>query len=130
MSDSYPRKCSTMQHGNSSFFSLNGFPPRCQMTLPIRARATVMSTCFHHAGAMENVTYTRTIPNCIASSGVHLSSPIRLLQGLRDGFAGTFLFFFFLVTRRNNCLDAQTVISPRDKVHLSAFNRKQLAGFF
>ena len=115
MSDSYPRKCSTMQHGNSSFFSLNGFPPRCQMTLPLRARATVTSTRFHHAGAMENVL-------CIASSEqsyqtLHRAYGIDSL-GLRN-------FFFFLVTSRNNCLDAQTVISPRDKVHLSAFNRKQ-----
>ena len=33
--------------------------------------------------------------------------------------------YFFLVTSRNNRLDVQTVISARDKVHLSAFNRKQ-----
>ena len=31
-------------------------------------------------------------------------------------------FFFFSVTSRNNRLDVQTVISPRDKGHLSAFN--------
>ena len=92
------------------------------MMLPLRARATVRSTRFLHADAMENVTYTRTVPNCIPSSGVHLSCPIRLFgllldsQGLRDRFDGT------SVTSRNNRLDAQTVISPRDKVHLSAFN--------
>ena len=81
VSDSYAfltRKCSTMQHGNSSVFSQKGFPPCCQMTLPLRARATVRSTRFLHADAMENVTYTRTVPNCIPSSGVHLSCPIRL----------------------------------------------------
>ena len=39
---------------------------------------TVTSTRYRHAGAMENVTYTRTVQNCIPSSGVHLSSPIRL----------------------------------------------------
>ena len=44
MSDSYAfltRKCSIMQHGNSSFFPQNSFPPRCQMTFLLRARATV-----------------------------------------------------------------------------------------
>ena len=30
-----------MQHGNSSFFPGNGFPPRCQMTFLLPARATV-----------------------------------------------------------------------------------------
>ena len=44
-----------MQHGNSLFFSQKGFPPCCQMTLPLRARATVTSTRFLHAGAMENI---------------------------------------------------------------------------
>ena len=34
------------------------------------------------------------------------------------------------MTSRNNRLVAKTVIVPRDKVHLSAFNRKQSAGFF
>ena len=63
--------------------------------LPLQARATVRSTRFLHADAMENVTYTRTVPNCIPSSGVHLSCPIRLFgllldsQGLRDRFDGT-----------------------------------------
>ena len=51
------RKCTTMQHGNSSFFSQNDFPPRSQMRLPLRACATVTSTRFLHAGAMENATY-------------------------------------------------------------------------
>ena len=77
------------------FSPKKGFPPCCQMTLPLRARATIRSTRFLHADAMENVTYTRTVPNCIPSSGVHLSCPIRLFgllldsQGLRDRFDGT-----------------------------------------
>ena len=74
-------------------------PPRCQMKLPLRAGATVTSTRFLHAGAMENVTYTRTVPNCIPSSGVHLSSPIRLftwVYGIDSmGLRNYFLFFFF-----------------------------------
>ena len=68
---------------------------RHAVMLPLRARATVRSTRFLHADAMENVTYTRTVPNCKPSSGVHLSCPIRLFgllldsQGLRDR-----IFFF------------------------------------
>ena len=42
-----------------SFFSQNGFPPRCHMMLPLRAHATVTHMGFLHAGAMENLTYTR-----------------------------------------------------------------------
>ena len=38
-------------------------------------------------------------------------------QGLRCRFDGTWKqFFFFLLTSRNNCFDAQTDISQRDKV--------------
>ena len=85
---------------------------------------THMSMRFLHAGAMKNLTYTRTVPNCIPSSGVHLSSPIRLFTGL-TGYIRWDLETIFLVTSRNNRLDVQTVISQRDKVHLAAFNRKQ-----
>ena len=119
------RNCYTMQHGNSSFFSQNGFPPRCQMMLSLRACATVRRTRFLHSGAMENVTCTRTVQNYIPSSWVHLSSPIRLHR-LRDRFDGTwklffiYLFIYLLVTSRNNRSDeltsAQTDISQRDKV--------------
>ena len=75
------RKCSTMQHGNSSFFSQNSFPLRSQMTLRLWARTTITSRRFLRAGAMENVAYTRTVPHFIRSSGVPLSSSIRLFTG-------------------------------------------------
>ena len=119
------RKCATMQHGNSKFFSQDGFPPRCQMTSPLRARATIRSTRFLHSGAMENETYTRTFQNCISSSWVHLSSSIRLQRGYRIdlmGLGSIYLFIYLLVTSRNNRLmrtgktSAQTYISQRDKV--------------
>ena len=50
-------------------------PPRCYLMLPLRARATVMSTCFFHARAIEkfNILEARTI-QCIAV-WVHLSIP-------------------------------------------------------
>ena len=38
-------------------------------------------------------------------------------------------FFFFLVTSRNNRLDVQTVIPPRDKVHLSALTENSKRAF-
>ena len=128
------RKCSTMQHGNSKFFSQNGFPPRCQMTSPLRARTTVRSMRFLHSGAMENVTYTRTVQNCIPSSGVHLSSPIRLhrVMGLRA-------FIYLLVTSRNNPLmrrPRRRLISRKGIRYyfscgcLSSFNRKKYSGVF
>ena len=90
---------------------------------------------------MENVTYTRTVQNFIPSSGVHLSSPIRLhrVYGIDSMGLGNYsffsFFFFFLVTSRNNHFDAQTDISQRDKIQffcggLSSFNRKKLIGRF
>ena len=87
------------------------------MTLPLRTRATITSKRFLHAGAMENVTYTRTVQNYILSSGVHLSSPIRRhrVYGIDSMGLGNYsFFFFFLVTSRNNRFDAQTDISQID----------------
>ena len=109
------RKCSTMQHGNSSFFSQNGFPPHRQMMLPLRACAYHYEHALSSSGNNENVTYTRAVPNCIPSSGVHLSSPIRLFTGF-TGWIRWDLETIFFSNKRNNRFDAQTDISQRDKI--------------
>ena len=110
-----------MQHGNSSFFPQNRFPPRCQMTFLLRARATVtymymLSSCGSNGKC--NLNYNSPESYTVgrgASEQSHKTLPrVYRIDSMNLGH------YIFLVTSRNiNCVDAQPDISQRDKVHLS-----------
>ena len=110
------RKHSTIQHGNTLFFSQNGSPPHCHLTLSLWAHATIMSTHFFSCESYRKIT------NANSSVCSRLSIPYTGFMWYNRWHLET-----ILVASRNNCFDAQISQTHKElfcwgACHLSAEN--------